>query len=87
MQPYGQPEPPCNPLRLLALAAPISWPANNFLLEVKDGSLCKSRRRLTPDEQRWHDTWAGTVHIVESAEQAVAIVSEAPPLNDKEQGL
>ena len=52
---------------------------NNFLFEVKDGSLCKSRRRLTPDEQQWHDAWAGTVHIVESAEQAVAIVREALP--------
>ena len=52
---------------------------NNFLFAVTDGSLCKSRRRLTPDEQQWHDAWAGTVHIVESAEQAVAIVSEALP--------
>ena len=59
----------------------------NFLMEIKDGALAKSRRRLTPDEQRWHKAWRGTVHIVESAEQAIAIVSEALPPNEKEQDL
>ena len=29
------------------------------LLELKDGSLSPSRRRLTDDEREWHEAWLG----------------------------
>jgi hypothetical protein len=45
-----------------------------FLFEVKDGAKSPSARRLTPDEQRWHQEWAGPVFIVESAEQALRVI-------------
>lgn len=29
----------------------------NYLFEIKDGSKCPSKRRLTSDEQAWHERW------------------------------
>ncbi len=47
----------------------------NLLIEIKDGSKPPSKRRLTPDEQEWHDRWRGQVAIVESVEDAVALLN------------
>ena len=45
------------------------------LLELKDGSLSPSRRRLTDDEREWHEAWLGEpVEIVESPAQAAELV-------------
>lgn len=46
----------------------------NLLLELKTGTKAPSARKLTPDQVKWHDSWRGTVHVVESVEQALAIV-------------
>lgn len=46
----------------------------NYLFEIKDGSKPPSRRRLTADEERFQDTWAGQYAVVNSAEDAVAYV-------------
>jgi hypothetical protein len=35
----------------------------NYLIEIKDGSKPPSKRKLTSDEQEWHDTWRGTVYV------------------------
>jgi hypothetical protein len=45
-----------------------------YVLEVKDGRLPPSKRRLTPDEQAWHDMWDGPVYIVGSVEEALAAI-------------
>ncbi len=45
-----------------------------YLLEVKDGTRKPCERKLTPDEARWHATWAAPVYVVESVEQALAVV-------------
>jgi hypothetical protein len=47
----------------------------NFLLEVKDPSQPKSKRKLTPDEQAWHDEWAGQVVVVETFDDVVQIIN------------
>ena len=47
----------------------------NLLVEVKDGEKVPSKRKLTPDEERWHDNWRGQVAIVESVDDAVALLS------------
>lgn len=44
------------------------------LIEVKDGSLPPSHRRLTPDEQNFIDLWRGKVYVVESVEAALKAV-------------
>lgn len=46
----------------------------NFLLEVKDGSLPPSRRKLTDDESAFHENWRGQIFVVTSVEEAMAIV-------------
>ena len=37
----------------------VSWRGQVLLMEVKDGRLPPSARKLTPDEQAWHDAWTG----------------------------
>jgi len=47
----------------------------NLLVEVKDGSLVPSKRKLTPDEQGFHELWRGTVNIVETVQGAVDLIA------------
>ena len=42
-----------------------------MLLEVKDGSLPPSKRKLTPDEMYFHNKWSGLIFVVESVEEAI----------------
>jgi hypothetical protein len=46
----------------------------NALLEVKDGAKTLSKRKLTPDEQEWHDTWRGEVVVVNSVDEALSVL-------------
>lgn len=52
-----------------------------LLLEVKDGSLPPSKRRLTPDEEAWHlmARRAGDVYVVLHAREALSRVGAVPP--------
>ena len=43
----------------------------NILFEVKDGKKPPSKRKLTPDELKWHNSWKGQVNIVETPESAI----------------
>lgn len=47
-----------------------------FVMEVKDGAKPASARKLTKDEEQWHDRARlfAPVHVVESVEQALQIV-------------
>ena len=45
------------------------------VIEVKDGAKPPSKRKLTEAEQDWHDAYQGSVHIVESIEQALAVLA------------
>ena len=45
------------------------------VMEVKDGAKPPSKRKLTEPEQDWHDEWRGSKHIVESIEQALAVLA------------
>ena len=53
----------------------VGWRGVNLLIEIKDGSKPPSKRKLTPDEQEWHDNWRGQVAIVESVEDAVRLLN------------
>lgn len=53
----------------------VGWRGQNLLVEIKDGDKAPSRRQLTPDEQRWHEEWRGQVVIVESIDDAVALLN------------
>jgi hypothetical protein len=49
-----------------------------YVLELKDGAKPLSARRLTPDEVKWHQAalQCGPVHVVESVEQAIQIITK-----------
>ena len=46
----------------------------NVLMEVKDGSLIPSARKLTPDQIAWHGSWRGRVFVVNTIAEALAAV-------------
>lgn len=47
------------------------------LVELKDGAKSASRRKLTPDEVRWHEEWQeAPVFVIESIEEAVALLND-----------
>lgn len=43
----------------------------NFLVEIKDGRLPPSKRKLTPDELEFHESWRGQIVIIESIEDVL----------------
>lgn len=44
------------------------------LWEIKDGAKCPSARKLTEDEERFHQQWKGPIQIVESIDQAIKLI-------------
>jgi hypothetical protein len=48
----------------------------NFLLEIKDPSQPPSKRKLTDDEQAFHDSWRGNTHVVETIFDVMRILNE-----------
>ena len=49
----------------------VGWRGQNFLIEIKDGTLFPSERRLTIQEQAFHDSWAGQVCVATCIDDAV----------------
>lgn len=41
----------------------------NLLVEIKDGSLTPSQKKLTEPEEKWHREWKGQVCIIESEQE------------------
>lgn len=52
----------------------VGFRSRNYLFELKDGTKPPSARKLTDDEAIWFGNWRGEAHVVESAEQAIAIL-------------
>jgi hypothetical protein len=55
----------------------VGYQGINYLFEIKDGSLPKSRKKLTEAEQSFHDSWAGKIHIIESFDDVLNILKIA----------
>lgn len=53
----------------------VGYKKKNLLVEVKDGSKPPSARKLTPAQVKFHGEWRGTVHIVETVEQALELLA------------
>jgi len=65
------------PMHTLGRGAPdlaVGYQGRTLLLEIKDGSLPPSARRLTADEALFHEEWRGQVAIVESIEDALRAI-------------
>ncbi len=52
----------------------VGFRGRNFLVEVKDELAKPSDRRLTPDQQIWHEVWAGHVAVVTNCAEAIAVL-------------
>ena len=52
----------------------VGHQGRNYLIEIKDGSKPPSKRKLTPDEQEFFDTWRGTVFIANDVNKALEIL-------------
>ena len=52
----------------------IGFRGQNFLIELKDGNKSASRKKLTPDEKEFHDTWNGQVNKAESFNEIALII-------------
>ncbi len=58
----------------------VGFRGKNFLLEIKSSA----KKNLTPDEQGWHERWAGSVDRVDSIEEALILIgvsAKTIPLN------
>lgn len=54
----------------------VGYAGKTALCEVKDGSKPPSARQLTPDQQRWHQTWqGGTLAVVPDVEAALRVLA------------
>ena len=51
------------------------YQGRTWLLECKDGSLSPSRRKLTPDQVEFKATWRGHWAVVNSADEAIEVVT------------
>lgn len=50
----------------------IGFKNKTLLLEVKDGRKPPSARKLTPNEQKFHDEWiGGPLHVVTCVQEAL----------------
>jgi hypothetical protein len=49
----------------------VGYQGKNYVLELKDGTLPPSGRKLTDDEKKWHEDWRGEVHIVSNVREAL----------------
>lgn len=52
----------------------VGYKGLNYLMEIKDGKKPPSARKLTPDEEEFHDNWLGQIAIVESLEDAIKVI-------------
>lgn len=46
----------------------------NLLVEVKDGELPPSKKKLRKNQQDWHDAWRGQCCVVECIDDVIAMV-------------
>ena len=54
----------------------VGYRGHNFIMEVKDPKQPPSKRKLTEGEEGFRASWRGGIyHIVESADQAIAILT------------
>lgn len=53
----------------------VGYRNRTALVEVKDGSKPLSARRLTPDQQQWHQNWTGgTLAVVPDVDAALRVL-------------
>ncbi len=56
--------------------AVIGYRGHSHLLEIKDPNQPPSKRRLTPDEKQFHESFTGSIHVVETIDDVLKIISK-----------
>jgi hypothetical protein len=54
----------------------IGYRGINYLLEIKDPGKPPSKRKLTDDEQKFHNEWTGQVAVVETIDDVIKLISK-----------
>lgn len=52
----------------------MGYKGMNFLIEIKDGKKSASRKKLTPDEEKFHKNWKGRIDIVEKFDDILLLL-------------
>lgn len=55
----------------------VGYQDRNYLFEIKDPAQPLSKRRLTPLEKEFFDTWTGQVAVVETIDEVLAVIFPA----------
>jgi hypothetical protein len=56
----------------------VGWKGRNYLMEIKDGLAKPSGRKLTPDQQIFHECWHGQIEVVRNVAEALALLEDRP---------
>lgn len=52
----------------------VGYDGLNYLVEIKDGKKCKSKKKLTDDELKFHNKWKGSIITAESVDDILRAV-------------
>ena len=52
----------------------VAYNLRLFWIELKDGTKPPSQRKLTPDEEKFHQEWQGYVYVCESLDDILKII-------------
>ena len=54
----------------------VGYKGVNYIMEIKDGELPPSKKKLTPGELKFKESWkGGNYYVVESVEDAIEIIN------------
>ena len=60
----------------IAVGIPVGAQGRTVLLELKDGGKVPSARHLTEAQEKWHAEWRGEAYVIDSLDEALALVGE-----------
>ena len=57
----------------------VGFHGENFIFEIKDPDKPPSHRKLTGDEEKWHEKWRGQINTVLYVYDIVEIIKKKVP--------
>jgi hypothetical protein len=54
----------------------VGYKKRNYWFEIKDEKKIPSKKKLTPDEEKWHGEWTGHVAKVETIDEILQIINK-----------
>jgi hypothetical protein len=54
----------------------VSFRGVNYMFEIKDPSKSPSRRKLTEDEEKFHNEWTGQIAVVETVTDVLKVINQ-----------